>query len=103
MKRIIVHYEKDGLVHIHTEEGLQAEVISVCELSPGDRVYRCKPSVMTGTEIDTLIGDSPISSHDDERAPAMAARIEEAVFGKPRLSVVRPAPGQLHDKGSEGQ
>ena len=86
--RIVVYYDHHGVISIYTEEGLDAEILSICEPAPGDRVYRSKPSVLTAAEIEAMIGDSPIGHFDDERAEACAARIEEEMTGKPRLSLV---------------
>ena len=86
--RIVVYYDHDGVMSIYTEKGLAAEVLSICEPAPGDRVYCSKPRVLTAAEIDEMIGDSPIGQFDDERSAALAARIEEAMTGKPRLFLV---------------
>lgn len=88
MTRIILHYDHDGIMHVYAEEGADVEILSICEPAPGDRVYQCRPDVMTAAEIDDLIGDSPVGFFDDERHAALSARIEEAVTGKPRLSLV---------------
>lgn len=91
-KRIIIHYDEDGIMSVYAEEGLDVEILSICEPAPGDRVYQMRPAFMTTEEITALIGESPIGLFDDERAAALTARIEEAMTGKPRLSVVRSEP-----------
>jgi len=88
MKRVILHHDLDGLMTVFLEEGAGVEVINVCDASPSDRAYRYSPDVVSSDEIDAIIGPGPVGHKDDDRHPALAARLIEAVEGTPRLSIV---------------
>jgi hypothetical protein len=87
-KRVILHYDSNFILTVYLEEGADVEVISVCDATPGDRAYRYSPEVLSTAETDAVLGPDAVGHKDDERMPALTARILEGIEGTPRLSLV---------------
>lgn len=82
---VIVHHDLQGYTHYFTAPGVRLLVID--EATPHDRVYQVSRQLEPAEQA-ALIGKGPIGSCDDERHAAMAARIEEALGGPKRLTLV---------------
>lgn len=85
----VVHFDADGELTYHIASDGRFRLFIIDERAPHDRVYewtsRCDAS-----DIADLLGDSPIGSSQDARHPAIKARIEAIMDGKPYLEEVKP-------------
>ncbi len=97
--RVIVHFDKDGELNYFVEAGSGIDLYIVDERVPHDRVYKWSgkdPSEV----IDGLMGTDEIGHSGDAKHAGVAARINELLTGKPRLSLV-PAEGTEAAEGED--
>ena len=85
---VLIHIDETGDQNYYVA-GDSTRLIIVDERCPNDRVYECLGRD-DPTEIERIIGDSPIGSSQDEQHPALERRIARALSGKPHLEVVKP-------------
>ena len=82
---VIVRYDERGEMEFYVCGDVR--LIMVDERCQSDRVYemlnRCEPE-----QISEILGDDPIGNKNDDRHPAIEAKILAALDGKPHLSVV---------------
>jgi hypothetical protein len=84
---VIVRFDEYGEQTYHVIGGEAVRLFIVDERCPNDRVYEWLPRD-PADEIKAILKDDPIGSSQDERHPAIAAKVLAFVDGKPHLSVV---------------
>jgi hypothetical protein len=86
--RVLIIHTPEGGFEVITDE--PADVISVCDWVPSDRLYRMTDGHTVSAErVNQILADDPIGSADDERHPAIKGRIEAHIDGRRHLEVVK--------------
>jgi hypothetical protein len=85
--KVLVLVAPDGGLSFVTDA--PAEIITVCEWTPSDRLYLATDlHEVSAARVAEIIGDDPIGSKHDDRHEAIGNRILTELEGKRRFSLV---------------
>lgn len=86
MKVLILH-QPDGGIEVVTDG--PADVISVCEHAPNDRLYRLTSAHdVSAKRVAEILREDPIGSKDDDRHEAIENRVVSELSGRRPFKIV---------------
>jgi hypothetical protein len=86
---VVIHIDAKGKTSYFVTTGI--DVFTIDENCQHDRVFRLSPN-STEAEIEAIIGKSPVGHSEDERHPAISARVSAFLYGERHLKPVESNP-----------
>lgn len=85
--RVVINMSLSGTIEVITDG--PAEVYTVCDETPNDRVYRLGDAhIVSIAAVDAALRDDPVGHSGDDRHKAIANRFTAHINGRPHLAVV---------------
>ena len=85
--KVLILVAEDGGIEVVTDG--PAEVISVCDWTPNDRLYRLTANhTVSADKVAEILGAGPVGSADDDRHEAIKNRVLSGLDGASHLKLV---------------
>jgi hypothetical protein len=86
--RVVINMSLDGTIEVITDG--PADVYSVCDDTPNDRVYRLTEiHMVSAAAVDAALRDDPVGHSGDNRHAAIEHRVLSAIVGDSHLKPVK--------------